>query len=247
MTRDPVLAPAEQSETRERAAAVRTARAAPSRSGDLFAIAPVVRVEPSTVGKRGERTRDAVLSAARTLFLERGYRGASIVAVAELAQVSRASVYTYFPSKRDLLLTLALEGTRRYQRIVHNFATIPVDAERAVLVKWVEDFIHHLDTEHTMFAVWDEAAAGDEALRLEGLRHHVRSWRSFGKHVAAIGGRASGSTSASQIADGIAVLAMIERLRFYCSVIGAPIERAEVVDACVRVIEGLAHGPAVGR
>ena len=218
-----------------------TAKRSSTTRSNLFSVQPVVRVEASTVGRRAEQTRQAVLAAARQLFLEKGYRAASVVAVAELAQVSRPSVYTYFPSKRDLLLTLALEDTRRYQKLVHKFAMIPPDGTRAELVEWVEEFMEHLATQHTLFAVWDEAAAGDEILRLEGLRHHIRSWRSFGKHLAAMGGRGPDSKSGAQLADGLAVLAMLERLRFYCSVVQAPIEPADVVDTCVRVIEGLAR------
>ncbi|WP_203704696.1 TetR/AcrR family transcriptional regulator [Asanoa iriomotensis] len=49
-----------------------------------------------------QRTREKVLAAARTEFLERGYRATKIDAIAERAELTRGAVYSNFPSKRAL-------------------------------------------------------------------------------------------------------------------------------------------------
>ncbi|GIF74942.1 TetR/AcrR family transcriptional regulator [Asanoa siamensis] len=49
-----------------------------------------------------ERNRAAVLAAARTEFLDRGYRSAKIDSIAERADLTRGAVYSNFPSKRAL-------------------------------------------------------------------------------------------------------------------------------------------------
>jgi AcrR family transcriptional regulator len=53
-----------------------------------------------------ERNRQAVLSAARRVFLDRGYAGATLEAIAEEAGFSKGVMYSQFESKADLFLTL---------------------------------------------------------------------------------------------------------------------------------------------
>jgi AcrR family transcriptional regulator len=63
---------------------------------------------------QAEQTRSLVLDAAEELFVEKGYAGTSVVAIAGKAGVSPESVYSHFGSKRVLLGELfrrAVRGT----------------------------------------------------------------------------------------------------------------------------------------
>jgi AcrR family transcriptional regulator len=53
-----------------------------------------------------ERNREIVLGAAKRVFLERGYNGASVEAIAEEAGFSKGVVYSQFGSKADMFLAL---------------------------------------------------------------------------------------------------------------------------------------------
>ena len=53
-----------------------------------------------------ERNRAAVLDAARRVFLDRGYGGASVDAIAEEAGFSKGVVYSQFGSKADMFMAL---------------------------------------------------------------------------------------------------------------------------------------------
>ncbi|MDX3310955.1 TetR family transcriptional regulator [Streptomyces sp. NPDC054884] len=53
-----------------------------------------------------ERTRAAVLTAAKAEFSERGYAAAKIDEIAERAELTRGAVYSNFPSKRALYLAV---------------------------------------------------------------------------------------------------------------------------------------------
>src|SRR5688572_23077292 len=69
------------------------------------------RTSSHTVRKRAahlgpERRRPQVLDAALDLFLERGYEGASMQAVADIAGVTKPVVYACFPSKEKLFRAL---------------------------------------------------------------------------------------------------------------------------------------------
>src|SRR5688572_8200534 len=56
--------------------------------------------------------RDAILTAARDLFVAEGYGQVSIRKIAERIEYSPAAIYSYFPSKDDIFFALAEEGFR---------------------------------------------------------------------------------------------------------------------------------------
>ena len=58
------------------------------------------------LGTRAERKRAQIESAARSLFLEQGYAGTTMDAVAAAAGVSKQTLYSYFASKTDLLAAI---------------------------------------------------------------------------------------------------------------------------------------------
>ncbi|MCA0042271.1 TetR/AcrR family transcriptional regulator [Celeribacter litoreus] len=62
--------------------------------------------------KKG-RKFDQVLEGARTVFLRDGFEGASVDDIARAAQVSKATLYSYFPDKRVLFIEIATQESRR--------------------------------------------------------------------------------------------------------------------------------------
>jgi len=56
---------------------------------------------------RGQRTRERLLTAARAVFEERGFDGTRMGDIAEAAGVSHGTVYTWFPTKVDILHAVA--------------------------------------------------------------------------------------------------------------------------------------------
>jgi AcrR family transcriptional regulator len=65
-----------------------------------------------------ERTRKAISTAAITLFLAHGYDEVSISQIADAAEVSRRTLFAYFPTKEDL--------------VVHRFADHETESGRVV-------------------------------------------------------------------------------------------------------------------
>lgn len=115
---------------------------------------PPVRPEVAkAVGVRGERRRDALLAAARAVFLEAGYEGASIEAVMRRVGGSKASLYRYFGSKEGLFGDIIEAGCSDFMRgfkvpkqadddvaatlteIARRFVTVFLDAERRELFR----------------------------------------------------------------------------------------------------------------
>lgn len=59
-----------------------------------------------------DRVSEAILTAARELFVTEGYRNVSMRKIAERIEYSPAAIYSYFPSKDDIFFALAEEGFR---------------------------------------------------------------------------------------------------------------------------------------
>jgi len=60
-----------------------------------------------------DRLRDAILTAARELFISEGYRNVSMRKIADRIEYSPAAIYSYFPSKDDIFFALTEEGFRK--------------------------------------------------------------------------------------------------------------------------------------
>lgn len=63
-----------------------------------------------TRAQQQERTRAAVVAAARAEFAEHGYADAKVDLIAELAELTRGAVYSNFPSKRALYLAVLVDS-----------------------------------------------------------------------------------------------------------------------------------------
>ncbi|WP_407562541.1 TetR/AcrR family transcriptional regulator [Streptomyces sp. 184] len=74
--------------------------------------------KPGLRERKKQRTRAALSEAAVTLFLRHGFAGVSVAQVAEAAEVSKRTLFAYFPSKEDL--------------VAHRLADHETDAARAV-------------------------------------------------------------------------------------------------------------------
>jgi len=67
-----------------------------------------------------ERTREAISTAAIRLFLAHGYDEVSISQVAEVAEVSRRTLFAYFPAKEDLVIHRMADHETESGRVVRG-------------------------------------------------------------------------------------------------------------------------------
>jgi AcrR family transcriptional regulator len=83
-----------------------------------------------------ERNREAVLEAARQVFIQRGYAGASLEAIADEAGFSKGVVYSQFGSKPDLFM--ALLERRIDERAAQNERIVAQSVGRAALRELIQ-------------------------------------------------------------------------------------------------------------
>jgi AcrR family transcriptional regulator len=63
-----------------------------------------VAVQESRRERKKRRTREAIVAAAFTLFADRGFEAVTVTEIAELADVARATLFSYFPTKESIAL-----------------------------------------------------------------------------------------------------------------------------------------------
>jgi len=87
----------------------------------------MVRSEART--RKSEETRERLLDAAAKVFRDKGYAGARLSDIAELAEMHTPGVYYYFPSKEDLVEEVLRVGVARARGYVQaRVAAVPAAA-----------------------------------------------------------------------------------------------------------------------
>lgn len=87
--------------------------------------------EPTGLRERKkQRTHEAISNAAIELFLRHGYDQVSIAQVAEAAEVSRRTLFAYFPTKEDLVLHRIEDHRTESARVVAAHPNAPLSALR---------------------------------------------------------------------------------------------------------------------
>ncbi|WP_327674605.1 MULTISPECIES: TetR/AcrR family transcriptional regulator [unclassified Streptomyces] len=106
---------------------------------------------------------EEILEAALEVFAERGYRGASIDAVAERAGLTRQGVLHYYPSKKRLLFAMMRLREDLNRRHVHSDWNDPDMPSRLAEALAFDQGIPSLAQVHSV--VMAEAATGQEPAR----------------------------------------------------------------------------------
>jgi AcrR family transcriptional regulator len=142
---------------------------------------------------RGERTRNALITAARSVFEQRGFDGTRMGDIAEAAGVSHGTVYTWFATKEELLHAVvdSIAGAL-YASLSVPEATSPV--ERVSIAN--ERYLSAYRQTARLLEVVEQAAVSDASFRavLANLRtthvqrvaKTIRRWQREGAADASI-------------------------------------------------------------
>ena len=194
-----------------------------------FKLTGEVRSPAKTMGPRALRTSGLIKECAREVFLAKGYFGTSVEEIAEAAGVSRASFYTYFPSKRDLLYAL---GTDTYEAL-----SATLDEITALVPTWTDDdvyeivriYLRFLERHGAFMLVWSQATYGDDALAKTGMRTRLVNARRFGQLLQQLSGE-DVDPDDDPGRFGLAILVMVDRYWSYWRVNDFPFSEEEVVQ-----------------
>ena len=192
-------------------------------------------------GPRAERTVARILEATREVFLTRGYSGTTIDEIARVAEVSRPSFYTYFPSKRDVLVAVGAQSATESLAVIARL--VGTGTTRASLTEWVAGYFDFLDVHGSFSLAWSQAALEDDAIRSAGMKGHLGICRKLGTTLAATAGKHSEDPAVL----GLVASSLLERSWNYSELYADTVERGDVVAQAAQALWGAVRQPSEGR
>lgn len=101
----------------------------------------VVDGRPGLRERKKQRTHAAISDAAIRLFLEHGFNQVSVAQVAEAAEVSKRTLFAYFPAKEDLVVHRLADHETETARVVRARppGTAPLTALREHFLKGLRE------------------------------------------------------------------------------------------------------------
>ena len=200
-----------------------------------FLGSPILRQPAKEMGPRATRTVALILAATKEIFLTHGYAGTTVDEITRVAGISRASFYTYFPSKRDVLLALGAESA-------HAAATL-VDYVHAIKSPWkppdIEEFVRKsfvVFDEHASFGfAWTQAAHQDEEIRIAGMKRHLQVCGGMGRALGSLRGEPFDDPTA----QGVIIFSMLERSWSYCQLYTGKLDEVSVHKEIAQVLQAL--------
>ncbi len=187
-----------------------------------------MRQPADELGPRAHRTIARILDAARQVFLTNGYSGTTIDDIARVAEMSRASVYTYFPSKRDIMLAAGARSAAEGEDVIDRAADLVASEPGAI--QWVAEYFKYLELHGSFAFAWTEAAHDDIEIRTAGMKRHLKMCTRLGSRLAATNLAATDSsatnppTTDDPTALGLAVSSLLERSWSYGALYGAAMD-----------------------
>lgn len=207
-------------------------------SGSSLPSPATLRQPADELGPRAQRTIARILDATREVFLTRGYSGTTIDEIARGADVSRASFYTYFPSKREVLLAVGANAASESERMIEQLPQYL--KSRAALRTWVTEYFDLLDIHGPFAFAWTQAALDDDDIRVAGMKRHYRDCRMIGTTLVA--------STGEQLADagplGVVALGMLERAWSYGNLYRDAVDRKALIAQAANGLWGLARQPS---
>jgi AcrR family transcriptional regulator len=203
-----------------------------------FRLRGELRGPAPTVGPRAQRTTALLMDTARDVFLAKGYHGLRIDDIADAAGVSRASFYTYFPSKRDLLLALGQQTFEATDRALDAIDALAEEWTRESAYELVRIYLEMLDEHGAFILVWSQATYGDEELAVAGVRARLATGRRLGRLFQRVGAHPADSED-DPARVGLAVLVMIDRYWSYWRVNGFPFSEEQVVETLGGIVDAI--------
>ncbi|QWB24744.1 MULTISPECIES: TetR family transcriptional regulator [Streptomyces] len=195
--------------------------------------------------RKKRRMYEVVSDVAVRLFLEKGFDAVSVAEVAAAAEISKPTLFRYFPAKEDLVLYRIADHEGEAARVVAEGEGPPVEALRRHFLEGLErnDPVTGLN-DHPQVLAFHALLYGTPSLV---ARAHTHQERSEAALAEVLGGDLDARLAAGQIMAVLRVLALENWRRIAAGERVADV-RADAVAAADRAFGWLGAGlPPVGR
>ncbi|WP_409330001.1 TetR/AcrR family transcriptional regulator [Trujillonella humicola] len=196
---------------------------------------------PPQLGPRAARTRDAILAAARNLFLRSGYAGTTVADITEACAISRAGFYSYFRDKREVFTHLGRSVHAECLTVVDGWSGLPAPAPPEAVAGWVHRYFSFLDRHGAFVLAGAVAGPADAEFREASRRSQLQVARRLGRRLQA---RQPGAPAETPAVLGLAVIALVERSWLHARTPALGVDEGDMVQAVTVLITGvLGAGP----
>lgn len=130
--------------------------------------------ESAALGPRALRTREAIIDAARGLFLDRGYSGVRISNITNVCGISRAGFYTYFRDKDEIFQLLGEATYRDILDVIGRWDSMPDAVAASDVEAWVRSYFDFMDVHGAFIFSSNQSPPPDEEFRDSSRRVQMR-------------------------------------------------------------------------
>lgn len=207
-----------------------------TKAGDVYLIPATMRQPADGLGPRAQRTIAKILDGARQVFLANGYGGTTIEEIASVAEVSRTSVYTYFPSKRDVMLAAGAQAATETERMIELLGQL--GNTREGLIEWVGHYMVHLDRHGSFAFAWTQAAHEDEEVYASGMKRNLKLCAGVARALAKV----NGIELDDPTVVGMAISSMLERSWNYGALYRTNLETTRIQHVIGELLWAMVQG-----
>lgn len=206
---------------------------------DLIELEPAGGASPShrsanaPLRKRALQTKDHLVKTAKSLFLQRGYDATTIDDIADAAGVSRASFYTYFSSKTEIMIVAGADARDGSCLSFEELGNIDPADLAGGLHLWIDSYFRHLESDGGYTLMWQQAALKDPELRRLGMEGTQQASKVLSASLRALG--ATGDES-DLVIRSLAIRSMLDRFWYHWWMTSAPYEREQVLRNLTSII-----------
>lgn len=137
------------------------------------------RTKPNLREAQKQATIAQLRDAARWLFYEEGFDGVSIDRIVGAIGASRATFYLYFPSKRDILMSVLLDDMAEQMKVYERLARIE-ELNWPAVRAWLDDYRAEMDERRQSLRLFPVAFGGHVEDHPLTIAHHEEAIRKIG-------------------------------------------------------------------
>lgn len=194
---------------------------------------PLHRSAHIPLRKRALRTKEHIIDTAKSLFLKQGYAATTIDDIAVAAGVSRASFYTYFSSRREIMIIAGHDARHESLELVEQVRHFSKEELVKEFEVWISRYFTFLSHHGGYLLTWQQAALQDTELRVLGMRGSKRATDILAESFKLLG---SNLSDADLNIRSLAIRAMLDRFWYHWRITKTPIKQKAVLENFARMI-----------
>jgi AcrR family transcriptional regulator len=172
--------------------------------------------------RRGQRTRAALVTAARSVFERDGFLDARITDITEEANVASGTFYTYFNSKEEIFAAV-VESVQEDMLHMHIRERVGEAEPRALISAANREYLRAYQRNARLMAVFEQVAQIDDQFRDLRVKRSEAFLRRNAKLIEELQDRGEADPSLDPSVAAEALSWMVSRMAYAVFVLGRPI------------------------